>query len=380
MLDKKEINKIVKLHETSSIYTPWADSSLFIKVIDELSNLGSDLKVTKVIGVESRGFIFGSAVAYKLGVGFVPVRKKGASRVIDLESRHSLVTTSLIDYSGLEKGFEMEDNPNLIKNNDRILVVDDWFATGAHAYAVLDLVKKIGRGRVCGFSFVFNSMSRKTEKDLRRISKLNFLVRYRPKVEYKSIVDARVGDNRLASMINFWFEVGYLNKIPRCQRKNNPNSISEHSFRVVMIGFLLSKLVGGDTFKVLKMCLIHDLAEVRTGDLDLVTKSYTSVKEEKSLIDIIDGLDCNEFVDLLAEFNSGKTLESKLSRDADILEELLTEREQFDAGDKRAKDWMFFNLNKNRFMTSIALRLANKIVDTDSSQWWYSIVEENWIK
>jgi len=94
-----------------------------------------------IVGIESRGFIFGAAVAERLGAGFAPVRKPGK-----LPS-----TTSRIDYD-LEYGTDaLEIHDDAVAKGQRVLIVDDLLATGGTARAAVDLVKKVG-GVVQGVS------------------------------------------------------------------------------------------------------------------------------------------------------------------------------------------------------------------------------------
>ena len=109
------------------------------QIADSFLNSGIDL----VIGIESRGFIFSPMVAYKLGAGFVPVRKKG-------KLPHKVERVS---YS-LEYGDDfLEIHLDAIVKGQKILIVDDVLATGGTAEAVIKLVERLG-GEVIGLAFV----------------------------------------------------------------------------------------------------------------------------------------------------------------------------------------------------------------------------------
>jgi len=96
-----------------------------------------------VIGIESRGFIFGSMLAYKFGAGFVPVRKAGKLPA----SVHS------VEYE-LEYGTDrLEVHRDALEPESRVLIVDDLLATGGTAKATADLVQKIGCN-LLGFAFI----------------------------------------------------------------------------------------------------------------------------------------------------------------------------------------------------------------------------------
>jgi adenine phosphoribosyltransferase len=99
-------------------------------------------KIDKVVGVESRGFIIGAALAYMLGVGFVPVRK----------ANKLPAETERIDYA-LEYGTDsLEIHKDAISSGDKVLVVDDILATGGTARATIQLVETLGGSIVeCAF-------------------------------------------------------------------------------------------------------------------------------------------------------------------------------------------------------------------------------------
>ncbi|HEY7500488.1 MAG TPA: adenine phosphoribosyltransferase [Vicinamibacterales bacterium] len=119
------------------------DPEGFRIVIDSLSNPYRDRGISLVVGIESRGFILGAAVADRLGAGFVPVRKVGK-----LPS-----TTVKISYD-LEYGSDsLEIHQDAIEPGQRVLIVDDLLATGGTARATVDLVKKLG-GHVEGVAFL----------------------------------------------------------------------------------------------------------------------------------------------------------------------------------------------------------------------------------
>ncbi len=100
-------------------------------------------KVDVVAGMESRGFIFGSALALDLGVGFIPVRKSGKLPF----------KTESVRY-GLEYGQDtLEIHVDACKPNERVLICDDLIATGGTAAATAQLIERIG-GRVAGYAFV----------------------------------------------------------------------------------------------------------------------------------------------------------------------------------------------------------------------------------
>ena len=115
------------------ITTLLSNSEKFKEVIDELVKRYSGKGIDSVVAVESRGFIFGGALAERLGAGFVPVRKKGK-----LPHKTLSVTYSL------EYGEDtLQIHEDALQPDEKVLLIDDLLATGGTMAAVIDLVKKL---------------------------------------------------------------------------------------------------------------------------------------------------------------------------------------------------------------------------------------------
>jgi len=120
-----------------------ADVDAFRFAVDAMADHAAGLTVDKVVGVEARGFIFAAAVAYRMGSGFVPVRKPG-----------KLPWKTVTESYALEYGSDSLDiHDDALGAGDEIYVVDDVLATGGTAAATCRLVERLG-GRVAGLSFV----------------------------------------------------------------------------------------------------------------------------------------------------------------------------------------------------------------------------------
>ena len=119
------------------------DPTGFRMAIDALSEPYHGQGISLVVGIESRGFILGAAVADRIGAGFIPVRKVG-------KLPH---TTIRVSYS-LEYGSDsLEMHSDAIEKGQTVLIVDDLLATGGTARATVDLVRQLG-GRVHGVAFL----------------------------------------------------------------------------------------------------------------------------------------------------------------------------------------------------------------------------------
>ncbi len=115
----------------------------FNSVLTDLYEKSKDLGITKVVGIESRGFIFGGALAAKLGVGFVPIRKPG-----------KLPSETISESYQLEYGEDsIEIHKDAITGDDVVLLHDDLLATGGTMKAACNLVEKLG-GRIAQISFL----------------------------------------------------------------------------------------------------------------------------------------------------------------------------------------------------------------------------------
>jgi len=125
------------------ITTLLSDAQGFRDTVDALAApyMGED--IDQVVGIESRGFILGAAVAATLGCGFVPIRKPG-----------KLPAASYKESYNLEYGTDaLEIHQDACGGDQRVLIVDDVLATGGTARAAADLVKKAG-GKILGVAFL----------------------------------------------------------------------------------------------------------------------------------------------------------------------------------------------------------------------------------
>ncbi len=112
------------------------------ETIDAMTEACRGMDIDTVIGIESRGFIFGTPLAYQLGVGFIPVRKP-----------KKLPAEKLSVSYDLEYGQDsLEMHKDAISEGNNVLIVDDLLATGGTAKAVVDLVESAG-GKVAGLLF-----------------------------------------------------------------------------------------------------------------------------------------------------------------------------------------------------------------------------------
>lgn len=120
--------------------TPILKDAELLKIsIDQLRQLIGDEKIDYIVGVESRGFIFGTALAYSMGVGFIPVRKPNK-----LPYKKKSISYSL------EYGKDtLEIHDDAVKQGDKVVIIDDLLATGGTASATYKLLNDMGANIIC---------------------------------------------------------------------------------------------------------------------------------------------------------------------------------------------------------------------------------------
>ncbi len=148
------------------ITTVLQDPELLRESIDQMTEKFQDLGVDIVVGPESRGFIFGTPIAYKLNAGFIPVRKPGK------------LPAETVDYSyDLEYGKDtLEIHKDAIQKGQKVLIVDDLLATGGTVSATAKLVEMLG-GEVVGLCFLIELTELKGRDKLTKY-KINSIIKY----------------------------------------------------------------------------------------------------------------------------------------------------------------------------------------------------------
>jgi adenine phosphoribosyltransferase len=125
------------------ITTLLKDARALSSIVDELTAYYQGQQIVKVIGIESRGFIFGGILAHRLNAGFVPVRKPGKLPADNFEVKYSL------EYGSNSLAIHRD----AITTGERVLIVDDLLATGGTAAATVSLVRQLG-GEIAGLDFL----------------------------------------------------------------------------------------------------------------------------------------------------------------------------------------------------------------------------------
>ncbi|MDX9788847.1 MAG: HD domain-containing protein [Desulfobacterales bacterium] len=169
------------------------------------------------------------------------------------------------------------------------------------------------------------------------------------------------------------FEAKMLKDIPRSGYPYlgvGRESVAAHIFMTSFIAHVLSMLEpSADALKLLQMCLLHDLPEARTGDLNAVQKKYVSADEDRAVADLTQKLPFGgEIRALLEEFRAGRSLEAKLAHDADQLSFLLDLKSLKDIGHATPEKWIAHV--RARVQTEAGQQLVCWILHTEWDHWW----------
>ncbi len=183
-----------------------------------------------------------------------------------------------------------------------------------------------------------------------------------------------MNDEKIA---NFLFEIATLRRLTRSHRQvisDVSDNISDHSFRVAIIGLNLAKLENVDSDKVLKMCLFHDLAEARTGDANHINKQYVKQYEKEARKDQMEGLPiADEIIEHFNEYEQRESKESIVAKDADLLDQMVLQQEYFYKDKENCRIWQDYT--EKNLKTESGKRLAKKIKESNPLEWLYQLSE-----
>lgn len=187
---------------------------------------------------------------------------------------------------------------------------------------------------------------------------------------------------KLQRLVDFIFEIGAANNITRSHShflREAKDTIASHSFRCAVIGLILAELEGADSAQVVKTCLLHDLAEVRTGDANYVNKFYRSehdANENKAIEEQWQDLPGGDkMVALLAEFNERSSKESIVAKDADRLDQIFLQIEYLREKPEDLKIWHEYHAKT--LETESAKEIAVLAAQTNPLKWLYNFVPQD---
>lgn len=168
---KKKIRAVKDFPKSGIIFrditTGIKDAQTLQYMIDYLCAQFKEVKIDYIAGIESRGFIFGMPMAYKLNCGFIPIRKP-----------NKLPAQTISESYGLEYGTDtIEIHADAIEKGANVLIVDDLLATGGTAKAACNLVKKVG-GNLIGAAFLIELQDLNGREKLHDCGKVISMLQY----------------------------------------------------------------------------------------------------------------------------------------------------------------------------------------------------------
>ena len=192
---------------------------------------------------------------------------------------------------------------------------------------------------------------------------------------------------QLKRISEFLFEIGTMRKLPRMHRQtlltdDMSDNIATHSYRVSIIGWFLAKMERANADKVLLMCMLHDMREIRSGDHNWVHKKYVKVFENEIIKEQLGTLPFSDLQETVEEYDKRESKESVIAKDADLLDQILLLREYYWQGNKEAEIWLngkpgkqnsTNNAQFSNLKTESAKKLGEEIMKEKPSDWWNNI-------
>ena len=185
-------------------------------------------------------------------------------------------------------------------------------------------------------------------------------------------------------LANFLFEVGTMRKLLRIHRQtllsdDISDNIASHSYRVAIIAWVIAKEEKADLYKTLLMALLHDLDEVRSNDHNYVQKRYVKIYKDEIRKEQFGTLPFSDFKELADEYEERNSLESKIVKDADLMDQILLLREYEWQGNREAVIWLYGkgketeNAQVKNLSLQSSKKLAKAIYEVAPSEWWEDI-------
>jgi adenine phosphoribosyltransferase len=148
----------------ADLWPLFADADLLPRIVAGIADPFRQDAISKVAGIESRGFILGTGAALELGCGFVAIRKS-----LGLLPGQKLSHVTPADYRGIET--ELRLQRHVLDSNDRVLLVDDWCETGSQALTARRLIEGAG-GTFVGTSVIVDQLATEVREQLSRFEAL----------------------------------------------------------------------------------------------------------------------------------------------------------------------------------------------------------------
>lgn len=177
--------------------------------------------------------------------------------------------------------------------------------------------------------------------------------------------------------LEFLYEIGSMRYVQRAWRQflnADFQNESEHTMRVIWIALVIANHEKNVNIeKIIKIALVHDVAESRTGDLHHVSRQYSKRDERKAITDILGNTILEkDFLELWNEYEKRVTIEAKIVKDADNLDVDLELQEQAVRGHALKKMWQEMRINVcHKLYTKTAKKLWNEIQNSNPHDWHF---------
>lgn len=185
--------------------------------------------------------------------------------------------------------------------------------------------------------------------------------------------------------LEFLYELGSMRHVQRAWRQHLATDCAndlEHTLRVLWIALAIARREQvGNEEKIMKMALIHDIAETRVSDLSHLQKQYVQTNEERAIHDLFLGTSFADFVSVAKEYKKRKCIEAKIVKDADHLDIDIELKELEERGHAIPKKWKANRtfVRKQKFATKTARRLWDQIQKSDPSSWYFATAR-SWLE
>jgi adenine phosphoribosyltransferase len=163
-LEKHLLDRFAWVNGHADVWRLFYDREIFSRLIAALADPYRGDSITKVVGIEARGFVLAAPVAIELGAGFAAIRKGNA-----LFPGETLSRVTADDYRG--RNAELRLQRESVTRGDRVLLVDDWFETGSQGLAAQALITEAG-GTFAGASVIVDQLPADTRRRFERYSSL----------------------------------------------------------------------------------------------------------------------------------------------------------------------------------------------------------------
>jgi len=202
---------------------------------------------------------------------------------------------------------------------------------------------------------------------------------------YSCYIDSNMTGQKANRNLEFLYEIGVLRNLPRawtqilaCDTASDP----EHTFRVMFLALMLARMekVKSEE-KILKMALVHDIAEARTGDHHYIQSVYIKADEETAAKHTFAGTVLEDLQnEILKEYEERKTVEAKIVKDADNLDIDLELKEMEERGHKLSEKFKAFRklVRNQKLYTKSAKKIWDAIQKSDPASW--HLCANKWLK